>query len=272
MDRLGIDFLSVFGMPPVDFIHLAADLGCRYIGLGTMTYGANPHGYPDYSLRPPEVRRAIQAALRERGVSIALGEGFLLWPERDFRAEAAADLDLLFELGVRRVCALTLDADRARSLDQLGAFAEMVGARGGETVLEFVPETPIADLPGALDAIRQIARPDFRLLIDTMHLLRSGSTPADLAVLDPGLIGYVQLCDSLKTLRFDTYTEEASHERMVPGTGELPLLDVLKAVPRDVNIGLEAPMLRAAQAGVGPYERLKPWVEAGRKMLAQVEA
>ena len=31
MDRLGIEMLSVFGMPPIEFVHLTADLGCRYI-------------------------------------------------------------------------------------------------------------------------------------------------------------------------------------------------------------------------------------------------
>jgi hypothetical protein len=31
MDQLGIGFLSMLGMPPVEFIDLAADFGCRYI-------------------------------------------------------------------------------------------------------------------------------------------------------------------------------------------------------------------------------------------------
>ncbi|WP_231997329.1 hypothetical protein [Mycobacterium sp. 1245111.1] len=31
MDRLGIEMLSVFGMPPIEYLHLTADLGCRYI-------------------------------------------------------------------------------------------------------------------------------------------------------------------------------------------------------------------------------------------------
>ena len=31
MHPLGIEFISVFGLPPVEFVHLAADLGCRHI-------------------------------------------------------------------------------------------------------------------------------------------------------------------------------------------------------------------------------------------------
>jgi len=34
MDRLGIEVLCVFGMPPVAFVEFAADLGCRHISLG----------------------------------------------------------------------------------------------------------------------------------------------------------------------------------------------------------------------------------------------
>ena len=34
MDRLGVEFLSVFGLPPVEFVNLAADLGCHYISTG----------------------------------------------------------------------------------------------------------------------------------------------------------------------------------------------------------------------------------------------
>jgi len=29
VDDLGIEYQTVLGFPPVDFVHLAADLGCR---------------------------------------------------------------------------------------------------------------------------------------------------------------------------------------------------------------------------------------------------
>ena len=38
MDRLGIEMLSVFGMPPIEFVHLTADLGCRYITTGMVGF------------------------------------------------------------------------------------------------------------------------------------------------------------------------------------------------------------------------------------------
>ncbi len=46
---IGIDRLSVFGMPPVQFVALTAELGCTSVGIGLVpTPGYNPHGYPDW--------------------------------------------------------------------------------------------------------------------------------------------------------------------------------------------------------------------------------
>ena len=51
MNRLGIENISVFGLPPVEFVNLAADLGCRYISIGLESIAYNPQGYPKFSLR-----------------------------------------------------------------------------------------------------------------------------------------------------------------------------------------------------------------------------
>ena len=130
----------------------------------------------------------------------------------------------------------------------------------------------VADLPTALAAVRHVKRPNCRLLIDTMHLVRSGSDAAAIAALDPDLIGYVQLCDAPVVSRFSQYMEEAKFERMVPGEGELPLRDILAVLPPHLMVGLEVPQRSLAEAGVGPRERLGRCVEAARNLLARVPA
>lgn len=105
MERLGIEFISVLGLPPVEFVHLAADLGCSNIGLAAAPFLANPHGYPDWSLLvDKDLRRRTGEALRECGVSISLGEGFLVKPGEDVRTQAAA-VDVLAELIAQRIVA-----------------------------------------------------------------------------------------------------------------------------------------------------------------------
>lgn len=126
---------------------------------------------------------------------------------------------------------------------------------------------PIADLATAVSAVRHVGRPNFRLLIDAMHLFRSGPTVADLAALDPNLIGYVQLCDVPLISTHASYADEARFDRLEPGKGELPLLDLLRALPPGLILGLEVPMLAQAEAGIGARERLAGSVTAARALV-----
>ncbi|MCK9928610.1 sugar phosphate isomerase/epimerase [Frankia sp. Mgl5] len=270
MESLGIEFLSVFGMPPVDFVSLAADLGCRHISTGLESNPYSSLGYPPFSLREDApLRRNMIAAMRDRGISISLGEGMNVRAGTDVR-DRVPDLELMAELGVRRVNTVSLDPDPDRSVQQFGLLAELAASFGMETTIEPGPGLTIGDLPTALHAIRQVGRPDFRLLIDTMHIIRSGSTPDDIAALDSDVVGYIQLSDAPLVPASSDYMTEAMFERMVPGTGELPLLDLLTALPRDRVIGLEVPIRSQAEAGVSPHDRLARCVEATRGLLARL--
>ena len=271
MNRLGIETISVLGLPPVAFVNLAADLGCAFISTGLTQLHINPHNYPSFSLlEDANLRREMVAAMRDRGVSISLGEGLTAREDADIR-DRAHELDIMAELGIKRINTVSLDPDLGRTFDKFAILAEMAAVRGIETTTEFAPGLTVQNLTTAIAAVRHVGRPDFRLLIDTMHFFRSGSKLADLKALDPDMIGYVQLCDAPLKPRFDTYMQEAMTERMVPGTGEAPLRDILAAVPRHLVVALEIPLLSQAEAGVGPYERLLPCVEAARNLLAQLE-
>ena len=266
-DRIGIERLCVFGMPPVAFIGLASDLGCRHIGIGLAAMRRyNPHDYPDWSFKDdPALRRETAVALKDHGVSISLMEGFSVRPGVDVR-DQAADLDVVRELGGRRINVVSINPDLGQTLDDFAILTEMAEARGIETTIEIGPG-PINGLPAAMAAVRHIGRPSFRLLIDTMHYFRFGGTVADVAALDPAVIGYVQLCDVPVVSTHARYMDEALYERLPPGQGELPLADLLAVLPPEVVISLEVPQRSLAEAGLGPRERVGPCVEAARRML-----
>src|SRR5579862_2646319 len=102
MTSLSLDSLSVFGMPPVAFVDLAADLGCQYVSMAPAPGDCNPHDYPAWSLRDDRsLRRDLIAALAARGLSISIGEGPFVFPDRDV-ADFAADVELMAELGAPR--------------------------------------------------------------------------------------------------------------------------------------------------------------------------
>ena len=86
MDDVGIEYQTVLGYPPVEFVHLAADLGCHAISMKARTgpyNAANPYGHGDFSfLDDVGARRQMAAALHERAVAISLAEGFVVIPGR----------------------------------------------------------------------------------------------------------------------------------------------------------------------------------------------
>jgi sugar phosphate isomerase/epimerase len=271
MRRLGIEQLSVFGLPPVEFVNLAADLGCNCISTGLTGLGYNPHGYRTYSLRDDAALRGeMKAAMRDRGVSISLGEGCNIRADSDIR-HLASDMDIMAELGAETLNTVSLDPDMSRSLDQLAIFADMAAQRGMVSTVELCPVLVINNLANATAAVRHVGRRDFRLLLDTMHLGRSGATGADVRALDPAAIGYVQLCDAPRVPSEPNYMMEATFQRMIPGSGDMPLRDYVAALPGDVVISLEVPLKSQAEAGTGPSDRLRPAIAAMQALLASAE-
>jgi sugar phosphate isomerase/epimerase len=265
---LGIELLTVLGLPPVPFIALAESLGCPTISTGLNQLPMNPLGYPDYSLREDRsLRREVIAALRDTGVAIGLGEGFRVRPDADLR-DCSADLDIMAELGAQRINAVSTDADAARTLDQLGRLAEMTAARGMAMTIEFAPPNAIACLDDAIAVITAIGQPHVGLTVDAMHFFRSGGTVEQLAALPGAMIGYAQLCDAPPPAIEVDYMQEAMFGRLLPGDGVLPLAAFIAALPSRVPLSLEVPNLAELKA-YGAEGAARRAVDAARKLLAQ---
>src|SRR5579864_6659773 len=265
MSRLGIEQLSALGLKPPEFVNLVADLGCNCISMGL----SGMPGYASFSLREDKaLRREMIMAMRDRGISISLGEGCIARPGRDIR-DMAADFDIFRELGAERINTVSMDPDLGRSLDQFGVLAEMAAARGMLSSIELCPVLTINNLASAVAAVRHVGRNDFTLLLDTMHLGRSGATAVEIAALDPAMIGYVQLCDAPLKPTNPNYMDEATFDRMVPGEGELPLREYLSALPADRVVSLEVPSRTLAKAGLSVRDRLERCVKAAKALLNQ---
>lgn len=268
--NIAIEPQTTFMMPPDQFVHLAADLGCDAVGIMLASHGWNPEGWEPWSLRDDvELRKRFAGALEERGVSISLGDGFQILPGKEAK-DAEADLDLIRELGATRINTGSFEPDLGRAHDQFAQLVAMATYRGMVTTLEFAPPHTIGNLTLALEAVRTVGRiDDFKLLIDTMHFVRSGSSIDELAALEPRTIGYSHLSDNTIEPRNPTYRED-SQDRMPPGEGELPLRELISIIPEDVPISVEVPMRTRAEAGMSTADRVRAAVDAGRRLVESV--
>lgn len=272
MRKLGLEFLGAFGLPPVDLVNLAADLDCQFISTVMEPIEYNPEGFPPWSLRDDaNLRRDLKSALRDRGVKLTLGEGFVITADIDVREAYAGDLDIYRELGVQRINALSFDPDLDRSFDQFAALAEIANERGIEPVLEFVPISVISDLSAAMKAVEHAGN-SAKVLLDTMHFFRSGASIDDLASVPSQIIGHIQLCDAPRAPTITDYLEEAMYERMIPGEGDAPLVDILAAVSPELSVGLEVPLRSLAEQGVGVTDRMERCVRGAREIIQRADS
>jgi sugar phosphate isomerase/epimerase len=178
-------------------------------------------------------------------------------------------IDTAAMLGVRHVLVASGPASRAAVVDRYGELCRRAEPAGVRVVLEFLPIFTIATLGDALGVVLEVASPSGGVLVDTLHLARSGGGPADLADVPAELLPYLQLADAPDRLDDPTparLREEALHGRLLPGQGQLPLDRTLASVP-DVPVSVELRSQALMQAFPDPTERARAVLAATRRLL-----
>ncbi|HTP97545.1 MAG TPA: xylose isomerase, partial [Burkholderiales bacterium] len=89
-------------------------------------------------------------------------------------------------------------------------------------------------------------------------LARSGGTPRDVAALDPQRLAYCQLADARgpRPASDAALRDEARSGRCLLGEGELPLAELLGALPAGLPLGVETPCREHAGKSVIERGRL----------------
>jgi sugar phosphate isomerase/epimerase len=178
-------------------------------------------------------------------------------------------LDVAARLGARFVLAVSHYDDPGRSAAELARLAEAAAGYGPRIALEFMRFTAVPTLASALDVLDRTGRADVGLLVDALHLQRSGGSPRDLRQIPPGRLAYVQLCDAVAEGPADllAIAEEARHGRLLPGTGALPLRELLAELGPAVPVSVEVQSDELVRtASPGPRARLA--FEHARALLA----
>jgi sugar phosphate isomerase/epimerase len=255
MDRdFSLSPLSALPVGPPELVDLAAEAGFRSIGIRLCSPMA---GGPEWPLRvgSAELRQTL-GRLSARGISVFDVEVLRLGAETDVEAYVAA-LDTAAALGAQRACVNVDDPDRLRTIDRFGRLCDLAAPYGLALDLEFMIWRPVARLAEAVAIVAAAGRRNGRVLVDALHLARSGGTPAAVAAVDPSLIGSVQLCDApLAQPEPTRIIEEARTGRLAPGEGELPLDALLDALPESTPIAVEVPLARSLP-GATPLERAR---------------
>ena len=114
---------------------------------------------------------------------------------------------------------------------------------------------PVEDADEARALALATQRKNCALVIDLLHLSRSGGTLVDLRAVEPHLLKLVHFCDAAPlpdgARSIDELRAESRTARRLPGDGVLPLREWLDAFPDDTPISVEAPSKSIAEL---PFE------------------
>ena len=175
-------------------------------------------------------------------------------------------LEIAARLGAEQFLAVGNDPDEGRMTANLGRLAEAAAGFRLKLALELMPYTAVNTLAKAARMVERCGAANLGLLIDALHLARSGGTPAEVAALDRGRIAYLQLCDApAQPPAGLSLRAESLEARLQPGDGALPLFALLDALPANIVVDVETPV--AAERGWTPERRAANAVAAAKRLL-----
>lgn len=265
MRKLSLDSLTLTDTQPQELIRAAAAAGFDIVSLWVQA----PALFPS-PLLTPDKEAECASVLADTGLQVVSLECF------DLHSEAVVDsyrpaLELGARLGGKAALAINYsNPDPGHTAALLARFAQIAKDCGLGVNLEPVAGGPSPRLAQARDIIRASGA-DVGICLDPHHLFRSGDSLADLQAVEAGLIRYVQVCDGPRVQPPEIAATEAVCERAYPLDGEFPLVEFLRAAPRDTPLGIECPSLSRAGAGKSATDQAVEAIAAVRKLLAALD-
>jgi len=191
--------------------------------------------------------RSVRARLADTGLSVYDIEFVVI--DANFNPESLAPmLESAGELGARRLSLCGDDPDRSRLIANFAALCDLAVGYGMGVDLEGMAWRKVASFADAVSVVQCAGRPNGGVLVDALHLARTGGVPDDVLSAPAGLIRSAQLCDApaARPKSEAAIIAEARSGRLPPGEGDLPLRELLSALPDDAVLSVEVPMTHGA--------------------------
>jgi len=216
-----------------------------------------------------DAARALRRRAADLGIRVSNVSAYQFYPDVGCDDVAPA-IDTASALGAPIVVANGFDPDLERFTALFARYCAAAHAAGIRVALEFLPYSAVRDLDTALRVVTRSGAANAGVLLDALHLDRSGATPAAIALVPPDRITFAQLCDARQWTgpRTDALLlNEARSARLPAGEGELPLFAFLDALPPGLEIEYE--VARADMAQSSPLAKAKQaFADAQRFMAA----
>ncbi len=260
-----LSFLTVADVTPVEAVKISAECGYAKVGLRLLPAAPNEAEYP--ILTNAIMLRETKAALTDTGVQVADVEIIRITP--DFEPKKYLKfLEVAEALDAKHILIAGNDPEQARLMQNFALFCELSKQYGLSCDLEFMPWTDVKNLTQAQYIVEQSGQDNAAVLVDSLHFDRSDSTLEQVKALPASKMNYVQLCDGLA--EYDPSDEGlikiARSNRLVPGQGDIDIVGLIRALPKNLTLAAEVPNLELAK--LPALQRAKINFDAMKKLVA----
>lgn len=238
--ELSLAHLTVLDVPPLELVSLAAKIG--YTSIGLRLYPAFPSS-PFYELPAGSaILREMQHRLQDAGIQVSDIEFIGIGENFDAR-KLVGLLDTASALGAQWLSVCGDDPDKARLTANFATLCDLAAPSGIQINLEYMAWRQVKNFDDALDVVLSAGRQNGGVLIDALHMFRTGGSCLDIRRAPPGVVNSIQLCDAVASppANMEALIVEARSGRIQPGCGVLPLRELLAELPGGTRISLEVP-------------------------------
>jgi sugar phosphate isomerase/epimerase len=278
---VGVGHLTMLDAAPPDWVQLAHDAGFEAVGIRIGVAGPAEEPWP-MAAGSPMLAETLE---RLAATGMVVQDVEIITIDPDTRVDGYEGLfEVGARLGARFVNVMVTDPDVGRAHDTFAALCERALPYGLRPCMEGISYTAVRDLETAFAVLDGTGG---GLIVDPLHIQRSGDDMADLRRVDPADLGYLQLCDGPKAVPASLNVPrqlprgqsagtsipqlESRAARLLPGEGEIPVVEFTAALPSDLPVSVEAPN-RALLGELGPVGFLRRARQAAGRVLTAAEA
>ena len=205
---------------PADMVRVAHEAGWPAVGI-----------WFDGTVWGDKTSREVRQSLDDTGI-VALDIEPII-PSVDGNDFAEQLIEAAAIIGAQHILFTSRLKDQARTTERYQQVCELAAPHGIKVVCEFLPIFPLNTLSMAAEIVSTSGALNGGVLIDNLHLSRSGSSMDDVKAMPIDLFPYLQICDApaQRPTDFAGLLDEALNGRLCPGEGSLPIVELLNAIP-----------------------------------------
>lgn len=237
---------------PIDFVEACAAAGWTACGI-----------WFDAATWTDSTTTEVRRRLDDTGLIALDMEPVFVTPNGDFGDRM---VDAAASVGARNLLVVSRGVDDAHFAHRFGELCDLAAPHGIGCSIEFMRFMSVQDLPQALSVLDTAQRLNAGVLIDNLHLARTGGSVADVGAVAPELLAYAQLCDAPKEPPVDLYSE-AVDGRAVLGGGGLPIHQLVDALPAHTSLSMEIRSSALRSAFPDATERARHVLATSRNVL-----